>query len=291
MILKMKKMLIITNEDKDRDNKLTNQLIGILDKLKIEYKKVIRINSLSENKDLFESNITDDVEAIVVLGGDGTILCAARSYAAYGVPIMGINLGNLGFLSSIECSDMEEAILALSKGELGYEERMMLKCEIKNKEKSKHIFYALNDIGVTRSQFSKIISLKVNVNGNMLDKFRADGIIISTPTGSTAYSLSAGGPIVDPNIELLMATPICAHSLHSRSFIIKPEDEISINLLDNKYREPVMLTVDGQHGINLLEDDVVYVTKAEFKIKIIKHCNKDFYNILRRKFYTQYREE
>lgn len=298
----MCKLSIITNKDKDSNFEFTKQLIQILKGMDIEYRLPFDIaNILQDQNGVHENKLYNDIDAVVVLGGDGTILRAARDciknsltsdYST--VPLIGINLGNLGFLSSVEKYDMEWAIKNVVADNYIIDERMMIKCVVKQNGEIRQEAYALNDIGVTRSQFSRIIKLKISVNDEVLDIFSADGVVISTPTGSTAYSLSAGGPIVDPKMELFLVTPICPHALYSRSFIVNSDDFIKIKLADDSCMEcskSIILTADGQYGINIDINDEIYIEKAKYKAKIIKIKDQGFYSILRKKLYSRDLEE
>jgi NAD+ kinase len=298
----MQKLSIITNREKDSKLEVTEQLINILKKMNIEYRLPQDIASmLNDENGVSENELYNDVDAVVILGGDGTILRAARDcienclnpeYST--APLIGINLGNLGFLSSVEKYDIEYAMKCLAEGNYIIEERMMIKCFVKQNGRVRDEAYALNDIGITRSQFSRIIKLKISVNEEVLDLFSADGVIVSTPTGSTAYSLSAGGPIVDPKMDLFLVTPICPHALYSRSFIVNSEDNIKIKLADNncsRCAKSIILTADGQYDINLGTDDEICIEKAKYKAKIIKIKDKGFYSILRKKLYSRDLEE
>jgi NAD+ kinase len=286
----MQKLSIITNREKDCELEVTMQLIDILKKMNIKYRIPHDIaNILNDENGASERDLYNDIDAVVILGGDGTILRAARDCIENS-----LNSEYTTAPLSVEKYDMEYAMRNLAEGNYIIEERMMIKCLVKQNGIVKKEAYALNDIGITRSQFSRIIKLKISVNDEVLDIFSADGVIISTPTGSTAYSLSAGGPIVDPKMDLFLVTPICPHALYSRSFIVNSEDFIKIKLADNtcsKCSKSIILTADGQHDINIETDDEICIEKAKYKAKIIKIKDKGFYSILRKKLYSKDLEE
>ncbi|HOQ16384.1 MAG: NAD(+)/NADH kinase [Epulopiscium sp.] len=230
-----------------------------------------------------EEEIYQDSDFIVVLGGDGTFLSAARKAAIYDTPILGINLGTLGFLAEVEKASSLQALEKVLAGNYSIEKRMMLEVKVKDcKKNNQQKLICLNDIGVTRSSLSRIINLKVYINNQFVDYYSADGIIVSTPTGSTAYNLSAGGPILDPNSKMMVITPICPHSLSARSIVVSDEDYIEIEICEN-HNCDIILTIDGQLGYQLDNHDIIQVTKSTYMTKIIKTSDYNFYDILRKK--------
>lgn len=239
-----------------------------------------QFNTIKNTRVLDRSTVSD-VDCILVLGGDGTLLNTAGEYADSSVPLLGINFGQLGFLTSLELSDLYDGLEELLKGNYSVESRMMLEAQVIRKEKLVKNFYALNDIVVTKGAFSRIIQLKTFISDQYIDTFPADGIIISTSTGSTAYSLSAGGPIVAPDLEVMIITPICPHNLYSRPMVISPYQDVIITLVSPKAE--VMLTVDGQQGFQLNVNDQIKITKAPFHTQIIRFPKRSFFDILREK--------
>ncbi|HHW70068.1 MAG TPA: NAD(+)/NADH kinase [Clostridiales bacterium] len=220
-------------------------------------------------------------EAILVLGGDGTLLSISKDAAKYDVPILGINIGNLGFLTAIEGSEVDIALKSLKEGTYYIEDRMMLKAELIRDNEIYDEFVALNDIAITKGSYARIIHLKAFINNDFVNFYPADGILISSPTGSTAYSLSAGGPVINPNMECLLLTPICPHVLNIRSIVTNADDEIKI-VVDDDNRD-IVLTIDGQKGITLKKEDEVVVRKDEKSAKFIKIGKESFFDILRNK--------
>jgi NAD+ kinase len=219
----------------------------------------------------------------VVLGGDGTILRVARRAAIYNVPIQGINIGTLGYLADCEKDDAREAIKNVIDGNYKVEERMMLDASIGRGCNSYDVKVALNEVYVTNSVFSRVIKLGLEINDDYISSHRADGIIVSTPTGSTAYNLSAGGPILKPDTDLMAITHVCPHSLTSRPFVVSGNDVVKIKV-EGSYSN-VVLNLDGQETIPLLNSDVVTILRSRFVTKIIRTTQMSFYDILRSKMF------
>lgn len=219
-------------------------------------------------------------EVIVVLGGDGTILHAAKKAALSGVPVLGINIGTLGFMAGLEVDELDK-LEFLTQGRFNIDERMMLQIVFDSRPGT--VYYALNEAAIARGTLSKIIDIDICCDSRKIGTYRADGIIVSTPTGSTAYSLSAGGPIVDPVLECMEMTPICPHSFVSRSVMFSPTSKIGLKIqdLDNK---DAFLTIDGLNSIELEADERVTITKATQKAKIIRLKDLSFYEVLYNKF-------
>lgn len=226
-------------------------------------------------------------QLLVVLGGDGTLLSVVRHYAAWEIPILGINLGKLGFLSEVELADMYVGMERVLRGDFSVQERMLLQVKVLRAGCQAISLRALNDIVVSKGAFSRMLELGIDINGQSLTCLPADGVIVATPTGSTAYSLSAGGPIVDPDIEVLLLTPICPHSLHSRPVVISPASTLSITV--NSRYEDVLLTIDGQESFPLQPEDQVVVSKADKVARLIKVKDFRFYDVLRQKLGTPLR--
>ncbi|NLY43562.1 MAG: NAD(+)/NADH kinase [Clostridiaceae bacterium] len=280
----MQKISVITNLEKDKDLENTRKVVELLKKFNKEIvldKHVADLlqikNGKNEQSELFES-----VDLAIVLGGDGTLLNVARQAAPYGVPILGINLGNLGFLVELEKDNLEESFKKLFAGEYMIDQRMMIEGTLYREGKALDTFIALNDIGVTRGSLSRIITLKIFVNDQFVDFFTADGVVVSTPTGSTAYSLSAGGPIVDPDMSIILITPICPHTLHSRSIIVPEDKSIYVHIAD-VHQHDAMITVDGQQGYKLQPKDIIAIKKSSDFTRLIRIYQRSFYDVLRRK--------
>jgi len=228
-----------------------------------------------------ETSIPDTVDCVIVLGGDGTLLGAARKVGRYGLPILGINLGGLGFLTEIPSKMLYENIEKLIAGQIAVETRLMLRARVIRDNDEKCSFTVLNDVVINKGALARIIDLKVSIDGRFLTTFRADGLIISSPTGSTGYNLSAGGPILYPNLEALIVTPICPFTLTHRPIILPDTSVIEIKMGENS--EEVTLTFDGQVGFDLKDNDRVIVSKSEEKLKLLKSPDQDYFDILRTK--------
>ena len=214
------------------------------------------------------SIIPGTVNWVVVLGGDGTLLGAARRVGRFGVPILGVNLGGLGFLTSIPLERLYSAMDLMLKGQLKVEDRLMLETKVLREEKDICRFIVLNDVVINKGALARIIDLDVYINDRFLTTFRADGLIISTPTGSTAYNLSAGGPILYPTIANFILTPICPFTLTNRPIILPDTDTIIIKM-GKESEEKVSLTFDGQEGFDLLYGDKVIMYKSNERIQLI----------------------
>jgi NAD+ kinase len=221
------------------------------------------------------------VEAVIVLGGDGTFLRAARNLAGSETPILGVNLGFLGFLTEIEVGEIYPYLSKMLEGQFYIEERMMLSGRVKRNGQWVAKFQALNDFVINKGSFARLITLEAFLGDEFVASYSADGIIISTPTGSTAYSLSAGGPIVHPTLDVCILTPICPHSLYNRPIIIPPEKIVRVHV--RAVNAEAMLTVDGQHGFNLKNQDEVWIQKAEYTTKLIKVRGRQFFQVMREK--------
>jgi NAD+ kinase len=228
------------------------------------------------------SIIPSDVDFVVVLGGDGTLLGAARKVAKYEVPVLGVNLGGLGFLTEIPIKRIYPVVESMLGGRLEVESRLMLETKVLREGQEVCRFIVLNDVVINKGPLARIIDLDVFINDNFLTTFRADGLIISTPTGSTAYNLSAGGPVLYPTIESFILTPICPFTLTNRPIILPDSHVIRIRLTKES-EESVSLTFDGQLGFDFSPRDVVMVYKSEKKIKLIKSPDQSYFEILREK--------
>lgn len=223
----------------------------------------------------------DEVDIVLTLGGDGTFMNVARTVAAKKLPVCGVNLGRLGFLTEVEVSEMEQALDALISGEYRIEERLMLEATVESDGKFLGNALALNDIVVTKSGYSRMIELNLAVNGVYTAKYPADGLIVATPTGATGYSLSAGGPFVEPNVHVMVLTPICSHTLFSRSLIVAEEDIVTVSL--EATHADIVLSADGQNELWLKNNDKVTIRRAKDRARFIRFHGKSYFDILRHK--------
>ncbi len=215
------------------------------------------------------------VDFLIVLGGDGTLLSVADASARAGIPILGVNLGFLGFLTEIKKEEMEQVLEDFLKGKAFLEKREMLEVEFRGK---KHL--VLNDAVINKSALARMISVRVCVEGQEISTIRADGIIVSTPTGSTGYNLSAGGPIINPMVSAIIITPICPHALTQRPIVIPSSSRVSLNLVSG---EEVYLTLDGQRGEGIKEGERVVARRASEKLLLVRPEGRTYYQMLREK--------
>ncbi|MDY6880557.1 MAG: NAD(+)/NADH kinase [Desulfatiglans sp.] len=242
------------------------------------------------------SVIPQTVDWLVVLGGDGTLLGAARKVGRHGIPILGVNLGGLGFLTNTPLRRLFEMIEMMMGGGLEVETRVMLESKVIRQDKEVCCFQVLNDVVINKGTLARIIDLDVTINREFLTTFRADGLIISTPTGSTAYNLAAGGPILYPTMESLILTPICPFTLTNRPIILPDTSIIEIQM-GKESEETVALTFDGQVGFDLLYGDRVIIRKSREKISLLRPPDHSYFEIIRTKLmwggatYNHYKDE
>ncbi len=229
------------------------------------------------------SRIPQLADLIIVLGGDGTLLSAARLVAGSkrNVPLFGVNLGTLGFMAEVSLTELYESLEKAIAGRLRSEERMMLSATIIRGGRKLSEYTALNDAVVNKGTLARMVELDVSVGDDHLTSIRADGLILATTTGSTAYSLSAGGPIIHPTIHCMVLTPICPHTLSNRPIVIPDSSVVRMKLLSQS--EGVSLSLDGQVMEQIIRGDIVEIRKAKYRVKMIKHPTKDYYEILRTK--------
>jgi len=241
-----------------------------------------RLSSYLDAEDGMESSdIPSLADLVVVLGGDGTLISVARLVGKREVPILGVNLGSLGFLTEIPVNGIYGALESYLSGEFTISERMMLSIVLLRGDTEVGSWEALNDAVINKGAPAKIVTMDASVDGSFLATFKADGLIVASPTGSTGYSLSANGPIVDPELDCLLITPICSHTLTNRPIVVGAETEIAITL--DSQVENVMLTLDGQVGIPLEYRDVIVVRKAKHRTRLILSGDTDYYAVLRTK--------
>ena len=266
----MKRFYIITNRTKDKDLEVTKRIKAYIE---------------SKGGECFSAEeytyMLEKIDCILVLGGDGTLIRAARELPSSDVPMLGINMGTLGYLTEVEVSDMEKSIDQLMDGDSYVEKRMLLQGKVHGQDES----LALNDIVLTRSGNVRVIQFHVYVNGELLNTYRADGVIVSTPTGSTAYNLSAGGPIVAPTASLIVITPICSHALNTSSIVLSADDEIvlEVGLGRDGNVEEAVVSFDGEKDVIVHTGDTIQIRKAEATAKLLKLSKISFLEIMREK--------
>ena len=271
----MQKVAIITNKKKDIDGKITQKCQNILK----EKFQVSLYDGMDEKitKETMEGSI-----AAVIIGGDGTILSSAHVGAQTDVPLLGINMGHMGFLADVELSELEDALKSLVEGNYSIEERFMLSGELHKKDGTNYSFTALNDFMISRASYTRMVALDIWVDNHFVASYEGDGVVIATPTGSTAYSLSAGGPVVDASLSVSIITPVCPHTMSSKPMIVPGNSKIIIkfkNIFDNVSK----LTCDGQRGEEISDGDTIYIQGSALKTKLIKISDRCFYEILHKK--------
>lgn len=227
------------------------------------------------------SQIPSMVDMIIVLGGDGTMLSVARLVGNRGIPILGVNLGGLGFITEVNRDEIFDATEKVLSGSCSIEERIMLSAIVFRSGEKIADFIVLNDVVINKGALARIIDLETYINNTYVTTFKSDGLIISTPTGSTAYCLSAGGPILYPTLNSIVLTPICPHTLTNRPIVLP--DNFIIEVILRSESEDVFLTLDGQVGFSLRRNDTVEVKKTDFTTKLLIPCERDYFQILRTK--------
>lgn len=284
----MRHFLIYVNRHKDKDFAVTKRARDYLEergaRVTVRIKEAGWKNR-AEEEDAEAEDIPKDADCMLVLGGDGTMLQAARETKKLHIPIIGVNLGTLGYMTEIEPACLEEALDRLLTGEYEQESRMMLNGKAFFQKGGGEEEWALNDIVISRSGSLQIIKLNIYVNGQFLNDYHADGVIITTPTGSTGYNLSAGGPLVEPRARLIMLTPICPHTLNQRSIILSPEDVIEIEIPEGRegQSQTVDASFDGSHVIPLRTGDRIRIVKSEKMIEFIRLNQVSFLEVLHKK--------
>lgn len=278
----MKHFLIVTNTVKDVELKVTNNITEYLMKKGME---CTVITDMQEGVIQSEQSLPKNIDIVIVLGGDGTMLRTTYALGDRDVLVVGINLGTLGFLTEVEPQNLYEALERLITGDFEVEERMLILGSVYRDGEEVIHSGALNDIVVSRAGFPRIICLQIKVNNRLLDVYEADGVIIATPTGSTGYNLSAGGPIVSPKADLIIVTPISPHSLSTKSIAFSADDTIEIEVVKKRETQKgeAIVTFDGRSGLHVVEGDVIRVQKSTQTLKLIKLSDTNFYEVLRSK--------
>lgn len=273
---------IAINPSKDKDTKILNMVIDKFEK-KFNLKNIAVFDSFDiEKQDL------KDIDLLVVLGGDGTLLGIARALnESFKGSILGINIGNLGFLSSIEISDIDKALDKIEEKKYKIVDRMMLNCKVESNE-NKEELNALNDVVLARGVLSRMIKFTIFVDGKIYSTFKGDGLIIATPTGSTAYSFSAGGPFIYPDLELITITPICPHTKSMQTIVLNGNSLIEIYA--DYEEEKIYLTVDGQKAIKINHETSVKVSKNKKSVKLLLFDDYDYFKVLRSKILNNSKE-
>lgn len=276
----MNNFLIIANKQKDINLEITEQIkhhitrMGAVCNVYDQY-----------DRDVMSIDIPDGTQCILVIGGDGTILAAARMLVGNTIPLLGINLGTLGFLADVNLADLSKTLDLLLNDQYQVENRIMLTAEVYKQGEKAATYIALNDFNINRFGASRVIGLKVGINGSVIDRYRADGVIVCTPTGSTGYNLSAGGPIINPTCKNFVITPICPHSLTARSIVLAKEDVVTVEVeqIRSNIKEEAIISFDGREGLSLLPGDQVKIYKSQEVTPFIKATEVSFVQILKEK--------
>ena len=291
----MKKIAIVTNFNiSDKANaalKVTNYLLQFGCKILVSQYSKDRVLSMKNYKGniyfLPIEKLYDEADLVIALGGDGTILDCAKRMAKRGKPILGINLGHLGYMAELEIDELE-ALSKIIEGNYSIDARNMLCVEVYNREGNiKYSSYALNDAVISNGSVSKIINLELYAEESLVTTYRADGLIISTPTGSTAYAMSAGGSIADPKVRCMLVTPICPHSFIARQLIFSDETNIKIKNVSVRERS-LMLTLDGKTNCEVFKDEIIKITKSNLTVQLVRVKDCSFYDILNQKMKNNY---
>lgn len=271
----MKHFVLLTNQIKDADGTVAAKVRDALCAVSLE----VTVTYIDGEES--SPSFPEDTDCVIALGGDGTMLLAAQKVKDQMIPIIGVNLGTMGYLSEVELSSLSESAESLVHDQVQIENRMKLS----GKDREGNAEEALNDVVLTRHGEMQLVGYRVSVNGKFLSDFYADGIIVSTPTGSTGYNLSAGGPIVEPSANLLVLTPVCPHTLNTRSIILSPQDVIAIEVLPSRGEKPVCVSVsyDGRSGKTLTSGDEIVVKMSDTVTKIVKIKDEGFLDILQNK--------
>ena len=284
----MKKYYIITNPSKDIDLAVTNQIATLLQSKGM----IVNKNTIEEYSNIPNGNYTnpDDIDnntdCIIVIGGDGTLIQAARDLKDKDIPMIGVNLGKLGFLAEIEKNSIHDTLHMLVHDDFTIESRIMISGSIYRNGIKIQNSIALNDIVFGRSGTLRVVDFKVYVNNQFLKLYSADGVIITTPTGSTAYNLSAGGPILEPTANIIAITPICPHSLTSRSIVLSADSMIQIEICEDRHLAECETKIyfDGNASFALQVGDIIEINKSELDTKILKLNRMSCVEVLHKKF-------
>ena len=268
---------IITNKLKDKDYKITNEIRKYIE----EHGKNCFLSEKDGEGHIIPGTVPEEAQCGLVLGGDGTLIRAVRDLGERSLPLLGINLGTLGYLADVELKDFREALGRLFDGAPDIEERMMLEGEFRSSRKD----IAMNDIVLAREGKVRIVSFNIYVNGTLLNTYHADGVILSTPTGSTGYNLSAGGPVVEPTAQMIVITPICSHALNTSSVVLSADDLIEVEICEGRYgrQEQVSLCFDGAEQTTLVTGEKVCIRRADQTAKLVKLSRESFMKTMRRK--------
>lgn len=266
-MMKIRSVAIVTKPSAPEVSRVANELVEWL-----------RTRGLKAS---VEPERVSQADLAIVIGGDGTLLAAARLLDSRQVPILAVNYGGLGFLTEVTMAEMRPALDRVLDGDFITESRMMMDITVARPGQASATYRALNDVVINKGTLSRIIELEIRVDGQYVSRFRADGLIVATPTGSTAYNLSAGGPIIFPTMSAMVLTPICSHTLTNRPIVVPPEVKIDVSLQSSQ--DEVYFTIDGQVGQKFQLNDSLTVQKSDVMVKLVAPADKNYFDVLRGK--------
>lgn len=284
----MKKAILTPNPYRDKNFQTVREAVRILKEAGMEVKLCLPFEvdkSYELPKDLHFSRLDRELPSasvVICFGGDGTILHMAKAATRHGIPILGVNIGTMGFMAELESTELSE-LARLATGDFRIDKRMMLDVTV---HRDRDIIFhdiCLNDAAITKGAVARIVHLRVNCDGTQAMECGGDGVIISTPTGSTAYNLSAGGPIVEPDANSILITPVCAHDVGSRGFVVSEKREITVAMSKNARRN-AFLSVDGGKALRMNIGDIAVIRKSPLVTKLVRLKNRSFFDVVNMKF-------
>ena len=274
---------LVLNTEKDNSLKVSKEMINLIKEKDVDYllekegAKELNLNHKRASYDV----LREKADLIIVFGGDGTFLHTSLNFIGTGIPLMGINLGRIGFLTEIETNELGEALDDIIAGNYRIESRNTLEVCLERNDELIEKKHAVNDVVINRSADGEMLKVDMHINNEFVNSYRGDGIIVSTPTGSTAYSFSAGGPIINPQVKAILITPLCPHAVHVKPMVISNDEVIEIDVEGEQGK--IFLTTDGRNSFGIKQEDIVRIKSSEQDISLIKFPDRTFYTILRNK--------
>lgn len=277
----MIKVGIVPNLTREKAESVTYAVADTLNRLNIEYFFEPDTKTVFGNRFTYTENLYEEADVVIAIGGDGSFIHTAKQCAIAGKPVLCINAGNLAFLAGVEANELE-LLNSLLNGNYVKEKHMMLQCFLEYGGARKTLGYCLNDIAVARGKSFNVLNFNAYCDGKIVNFYRADGIIVSTPTGSTAYSWSAGGPVIDPALQCIIMTPLCTHSPLNRSMVFNSSSTISITA-PNNHGKDIVISLDGETNFELPENGEVIIEKSDISAEFIRIKSDEFFDVLNRK--------
>ncbi len=274
---------LVLNTEKDNSLEVSKRLIELIKEKDLDYlleREGAKELDLNHKRASYDT-LREKADLIIVFGGDGTFLHTSLNFIGTGIPLMGINLGRIGFLTEIETNELGEALDHIIADNYRIENRNTLEVCLQRAGEDVQKKYAVNDVVLNRAADGEMLKVDMHINKEFVNSYRGDGIIVSTPTGSTAYSFSAGGPIINPQVKALLITPLCPHAVHVKPMVISDDEIIEIDVEGQK--DKIFLTTDGRDSIKIKQDDIVRIKSSQQEISLIKFPDRTFYTILRNK--------